>query len=157
MLGALLCASVAAAQTQKYGVTVTAQKDVDFAKFKTYSWMTSRPASLKAVDAQIVAAVDGQLAALGMSKSASGPGDVLVTYSSLTRTDADLKSKRDASNQLTESSVGTLVVALLEPERQRELLRLRVDKPIETAPDQLESAIKTAVAEMFARYPTRSK
>jgi hypothetical protein len=46
-------AAVVAGQSPKYGITVTAEKDVDFAKFKTYSWMTGQPSAIKAVDAQM--------------------------------------------------------------------------------------------------------
>ena len=39
----------------------------------------------------------------------------------------------------------------------RRLLRLRIDRPIEIEPAKLEGAINSAVAEMFAKYPTRRK
>ena len=42
-LFAALAATVAA-QMPKYGVTVNAEKNVDFAKFKTYTWTTGQPA-----------------------------------------------------------------------------------------------------------------
>jgi hypothetical protein len=145
-----------AAQMPKYGVTVTAEKNVDFAAFKTYSWTRGQPSASPVIDGQIVAAVDRELSALGMTKSASG-GDVLVAYYSLTRTDVDVNAKEDASGSRPQYHVGTLMVALLEPEGRRRLLRLRVDKPIDTDPPKLESAINSAVAEMFAKYPARDK
>jgi hypothetical protein len=148
-------AAVVAGQSPKYGVTVTAEKDVDFAKFKTYSWMTGQPSAIKAVDAQIVAAVDRELAALGMTKATSGPGDVVASYYSLTRTDVDLKAKPDALGARPGYSVGSLGVVLLEPASRRRLLQLRVDQPIETEPEQLAATIDRAVADMFAKYPTR--
>ena len=148
-------AAVVAGQSPKYGVTVTAEKDVDFAKFKTYSWMTGQPSAIKAVDAQIVAAVDRELAALGMTKATSGPGDVVASYYSLTRTDVDLKAKPDALGARPGYSVGSLGVVLLEPASRRRLLQLRVDQPIETEPEQLAATIDRVVAEMFAKYPGR--
>ncbi len=159
IVGALLCATVAAApaaQTPKYGVTVTVSKDVDPAKFKTYAWTKGGPSAVKTVDAQIVAAIDRELKALGMSK-ASGKSDVLVTYFSLRRTDVDLKAKPVAGS-LPEYPVGTLLVVVLDPAtRSKRLVQLRADKPIDTEPAQLEAAINSAVAEMFAKYPTRQK
>jgi hypothetical protein len=152
-----LCAVAPEAQMPKYGVTVTVEKNVDYASFKTYSWQRGQPALLRAVDGQIVAAIDAELAALGMSKAASGPADVLATYYSLTRTDVNLKAKPDEKGVLPESSVGTLVFALLEPGSGRRLLRLRADKPIDTEPAKLEAAIRAVVAELFAQYPTRRK
>jgi hypothetical protein len=153
-----LCATVVsplAAQMPKYGVTVRAEKDVDFAKLKTYSWTQGQPSANKTIDAQIVAAVDRELSALGMTKAASGPGDVLAAYYSLSRTDVDVKAKPDDKGVSPSYSVGTLMVALLEPGSRRRLLRLRIDKPIDAEPARLEATINAAVAELFAKYPTR--
>src|SRR5262245_61008104 len=86
-------AVVVPAQMPKYGVTVEAEKNVDFAKFKTYSWTKGQPSLARAIDARITSAVDRELAALGMMKADSGPGDVMVAYYSVTRTDVNLKAK----------------------------------------------------------------
>jgi hypothetical protein len=147
----------AAAQGPKYGVTVTAEKNVDFAKFMTYSWTAGQPSADKKIDAQIIAAVDRELSGLGMTKATSGPGDVLATYYSVSRTDVNLKAKPDSSGTQPQYTVGTLMVALLEPGSRRRLLRLRVDQPIETEPAQLEASINSAVAALFAQYPTRRR
>jgi hypothetical protein len=148
--------TVAAAQMPKYGVTVTAEKGVDFAKFKTYSWTVGQPSAVKAINSQVIAAVDRELSALGMTKAASGPGDVLATYYSLTRTDVNVKAEPDAAGVRPQYPVGTLVVAMLEPASRRRLLRMRVDQPIDTEPAKLEAAINDAVAALFAEYPTRA-
>jgi len=147
-----------AAQTPmpKYGVTVTPEKGVDYAKFKTYTWTQGQPSPSKTIDAQVMAAVDRELAALGMTKAAQGPGDVLIAYYSLMRTDVDLKGKAGPDG-LPQYPVGTLVVALLEPSSRKRLLRLRTDKPIDTEPAKLEAAINSAAAALFAEYPTRKK
>ena len=39
----------------------------------------------------------------------------------------------------------------------KEILRGRIDKPIELEPAKVEAAINAAVAEIFAKYPTRMK
>jgi len=157
LIGVLICLAVSAAAAQKYGVTVTADKNVDFAKFKSYTWKKGQPAPLKSVDEQIVSAVERELQGLGMTKAATGTGDVLVTYASLQRSDVNLKAKKDANGILPQYPVGTLVVDLLDPATQRQLLRLRLDKPLNADPSKLESAINSAVAELFANYPTRQK
>jgi Domain of unknown function (DUF4136) len=151
------CVSAVSAQMPKYGVTVNAEKNVDFSKFKTYTWTPGQPSMNKSVDAAIMAAVDRELVALGMTKAPSGSGDVQVAYYSLSRTDVDLKSKRGADGQLRQYWVGTLVVGLLEPTSRRRLLRLRIDKPLETEPDKLQATIDTAVNELFSEYPTRRR
>ncbi len=154
----VLLAIVLEAQAPKYGVVVEIDdKKADFASFKTYTWQRGQAAFDKTVDAQIVAAVDAELAKLGMTKAASGPGDVLVTYASTNRTDVDLKAKPDASGVRPNYAVGTLVVALLNPTTRNRLLRMRVDQPIDAAPDKLEATINSVVVQMFERYPTRQK
>jgi Domain of unknown function (DUF4136) len=150
-------AAGASAQMPKYGVTVNADKNVDFAKIKSYSWTQGQPSAVRAIDAQIIAAVDRELGALGMTKSGSGPGDVMVAYYSLTRTDVNVDAKEDANGRLPHYSVGTLVVAFLDPATRHRMLRLRNDKRIETEPAKLEEAINSAVSELFASYPTRRK
>ena len=146
-----------AGQMPKYGATINVEKNVDVAAFKTYSWTKGQPSAIKAIDAHIMAAVDRELSALGMKKAASGSGDVLAAYYSLSRTDVNVKAKPDASGARPQYSVGTLMVALLDPASRRRLLRLRVDKPIDAEPAKLEAAIDEAVAEMFQLYPTRQK
>jgi hypothetical protein len=154
---ALIAAGTAGVTAQKYGVTVNAEKNVDFAKFKTYTWTEGRPSPDKTTNGQIIAAVDRELAALGMTKAATAPGDVLVTYYSTGRTDVDVKAKPDARGLHPEQTVGTLVVALLDPATRRPVLRLRADKPIEPGAGGVEAAISSAATELFAKYPTRTK
>jgi hypothetical protein len=161
VVGLLLCLAVAAgpaAQSQlKYGVTVTADKTVDFTKLKTYSWFNGQPAPNKTIDAQIVAAVDRELQAVGLNKAASAPGDVLVTYFALRRSDSNMKAKPDAQGGREQIAVGTLSVGLFNPGTKKELLRLRLDKPIDTDPAKSEAMINSAVAELFTKYPTKTK
>lgn len=153
----VLGAGVAAAANQvtKYGVTVTREENVDFHKFHSYVWQRAQPSADRAVDAQIISAVDRELAHLGMVKMDSRPADVVVTYSSLLRTDTDLKGPANADGRLPQYPVGTLVVVLLDPATSRRLLRMRVDLPIETQRDRLPGDIDRAVARMFAEYPKK--
>jgi len=153
----VLAAAVAAAQMPKYGVKVTAAKNVDFAKFKTYTWTKSHPSGNSAVDARVMSEVDSALGAVGLSKATSGSGDVQVAYDSLTRTDVNLKAKTDSQDLSPQYTVGTLVVLMLDPGSRKELLRMRADKPIETSQDKLDAAIHSVVQEMFEKYPTKGK
>lgn len=157
LVGMLFSLAVAAPAAQmKYGVTTTADKNVDFTKFKSYTWSVGQPNPTKSIDAQVVAAVDRELKALGMSKAEPGPGDVLVSYYAFRRTDVGMKPKSDTGTP-PQIAVGTLSVVLLDPKSKKELLRMRLDKPIDTDPAQAEAVINTAVAELFAKYPTRKK
>jgi hypothetical protein len=154
-----LVAAVAAALAgqMKYGVTVRAEKDVDFSKFKTYSWTQGQPSADRTIDAQIMAAVDRELGVLGMTKASSGSGDVMLAYYSLSRTDVDLKAKPDAAGVRPQYTVGSLTVALLELQTRRRLLQLRTDKPIDMEPARLEAEINSVVAELFTKFPTRQQ
>ena len=158
---ALVCALLAGvleAQTPKYGIKVNVDdKKADFASFKTYEWQRGQASFDKAIDASIVAAVDDELAKLGMVKGPPGSVDVLVTYASTNRTDVDLKGKADASGVRPKYRVGTLVVVLMNPKTRNRLLRLRVDQPIDAEPDALQATIRSAVTQMFEQYPTRQK
>ena len=108
MLFSLVVAAVPAAQ-MKYGVTAKADKNVDFTKFKSYSWSVGQPNPTKSIDALIVAAVDRELKALGLSKAEPGPGDVLVSYYAFRRTDVGAKPKSDTGVP-AQTAVGTLSV-----------------------------------------------
>ena len=156
LVGVRDLAPVAHAQKMTYGVKVVVAKTADLAKAKTYSWTVSQPSPDRTVDAQIVAAVDRELGALGFTKVASGTGDVLATYASTMRTDVNLKGKANESGARPAYEVGTLVVDLRDPATREPLFRVRMDTPITTEPDKAESQINAAVAAMFEKYPTRS-
>ena len=141
----------------KYAVKVEAEKNVDFSKFTTYTWTPGQPSPNKDIDARIVAAVDRELAGVGMTKAASGTGDVLVTYYSVSRTDVNLKAKANEQGLRPQYWVGTLVVGLLDPKNRQRLLRMRIDQPMEIETAKLNATIDQAVTDLFAKYPTRKK
>ena len=158
VLCALPAVIVQAQAPPKYGVTVNVDdKKADFASFKTYAWQRGQASFDKAIDTQIVAAVDDELAKLGLVKGTGDAVDVLVTYASTNRTDVDLKGKPDASGVRPKYRVGTLVVVFMNPKTRNRLLRLRVDQPIDAEPDALQATIRNVVTQMFEHYPTRQK
>jgi len=138
-------------------VTVTADQKTDFSKFQTYTWRTGQDSPDRAIHDQIVAAVDAELAGLGLKKQASPPADLTVFYTSVQRTDIKLDAKKNAeTGTRPELSVGSLVVTMRNS-AGKEVFRGRVDKPIEVTRDQLKPVIDGAVADVFAKYPTRIK
>jgi len=143
---------------QKYGVTVTSDRKTDFTKIKSYSWETGSPSFDKGVNQQIIDAVDHELRSLGLEKRPAAPSDVMVSYASLQRTDVDVNAKatnKDATRP--QYPVGSLLVVMREPATRKELFRGRVDKPIDLDRDKLHAAIDQVVAEIFAKYPTRTQ
>ena len=153
---AALMAAAPAFSAQKYGAKATIDKKVDFASFHTYAWTPTRPSADPDIHQQIIAAVERELASLGMTKAGSDAADVLVTYSSVARTDVETGGK-GGNGTRPEQTVGTLVVALLDKTTRDPLLRLRIDKPMAFARDTREASINGAVAELFTKYPTRAK
>jgi hypothetical protein len=148
--------AIAGAQT-KYGVTVKTVQPAALAKARTYVWTPSRPTFDKDTDRMIVAAVDRELSARGFTKRPSGPGDVVVMYDALGRTDLDLKAKPSTDGTLPGISVGTLVVELSDPANRQLLFSVRMDTPIERDRATIEGAINAAVTAMFEKYPSPAK
>jgi uncharacterized protein DUF4136 len=146
-----------AAQKQEYGVTVTADRKADFSAYKSYSWDPKSMAVLdKNVHQQVVDAVDREMKSLGFEKRPSAPADVRVAYATQRRVDVDTSSKLPPG-QLPEYTVGTLVVVMRESANDKEVFKARVKKPIELTPDKIKTTIDGVVAEMFAKYPTRTR
>jgi len=154
-----LAGATALAQAPKYGVSTTVAKGVDFSKFKTYQWEHGWQSPDKKIHEGIVAALDRELAAVGLEKKTGGTTDLLVTYASLRRIDVDLDSKpTDGEAGRRQYDVGTLVVLLLEPGTRKELFRARVDKPIVlNDPAQAQAILDTTMTEIFQKYPTKAK
>jgi hypothetical protein len=82
---------------------------------------------------------------------------VIVKYAALRRIDVEANMKADATTPRRQIDVGSLLIQMLEPGTGKELFHGRVDKPIDTDPEQLTAAINAAVADVFAKYPTRTK
>jgi hypothetical protein len=138
-------------------------KAVDFTKFQAYSYEPAHPAILKEADARVVAGIEAQMAALGLTKAASGKGDVVVTYHSVTRNDVDLSTfdtaqpaagaERKAAETL---KIGTLVVDVKAAATGKVVWRAKVERAFvgDTA-TQLKT-IDEAVVAVFGVYPTKT-
>ena len=153
----LLSASYVAATAQqtKHRVTVTEVNRDALAKVKTYTWTMSHPSFDKTADKQIIAAVDRELTTRGLTRLATGRGDVEVTYASLSRTDVDLKSEPSATGALRIYPVGILVVQVRDSANGQMLFNAKVHSPIDTEPAKLEAAINAATTAIFKKYPGR--
>ena len=78
---------------------------------------------------------------------------MLVTYYSVSRTDVDVKAKPDEKGLRPERTVGSLVVALLDPASRKPVVQLRIDRPVDRS--DIEGSINALVPELFTKYPTR--
>jgi hypothetical protein len=110
------------AQETAQKVVIDYDKKTDLTKYKTFTWGTGYKALNPAADKAIIAAVEKQLEANGMTKSASGAGDIMVRYHSVERADVDLSTfdqkapDPGAQRKIAETfRVGTLMVDLVDP------------------------------------------
>jgi hypothetical protein len=159
VLAALAVAALALpiAAQPKYGVTVTADKATDFKAIKTYVWQSGWDANDRKVHTMIVGAIDRELKALGLERKSSAPADVVVKYAALRRIDVQVSTSVGPDVPRKQLDVGSLLVLMLQPGTSKELLRARVDQPIEVELEKLEATISNAVTQIFAQYPTRVK
>ena len=149
---------IAAQGPLEYGVNVVTDKSADFTKLKTYVWQSGWDAGDRKVHTQIVGAVDRELKALGMTLKTSGPSDVVVKYAALRQIDVEVVSNLGDENAARRQfDVGSLLLLMLEPGTGKELFRARLNKPIEVDPAKVDATVSSAVAEIFAKYPTKKK
>ena len=145
-----------AGEPRKWEVTSRVDKRTNFSRLRTYVWERGRPAFDAATHEQIVAAVERQLAARGLTRRASGPADVAVSYATVPRTDIDLKSKlRGPRGERPTYAVATLFVVMRHPVTNRELFVARVAMPVDPSPQAFAETINDRVAKIFSRYPDR--
>jgi hypothetical protein len=150
-----LAAATAAAETPDYGISLKVAKKAELAKVKTYSWGASHAAIDRAVDSQIVAAIERELAGLGLTKVAQGSGDALVAYHTVVRRDVDTK-KDTSTDGMPGYLVGVIGIEMQAASTKDVVFHVRIDKPIDVERSQLGPVIDAAVKAMFERYPRPS-
>ena len=133
-------------------------KKTNFAALKTYSWITGTNALIPEAHKMIVAAVDTELASLGLKQVTSG-ADVTVAYYTLTITNVDLKAleKAQRENKQTTASkeLGKLIVTMRTPARQQ-LWTAGTREFLDPDRAKLGATIQDVTARLFATYPTRA-
>jgi hypothetical protein len=159
---ALAIPTLAAAQKAKEPFTasvVQLDKTVDVTAFKTYSWTPGHPSLLPSVDKVLVAAIDAQMAAKGLTKA--DKGDVLVCYHSVERQDVDLKTfdeKAPAAGAERPMAqmvrVGSLVIDLKNPATNKLIWRVKGEGVTSNLTDANRAEfLNAAVAKLFTLYP----
>ena len=152
----LATCALTSAYTPKYRPRVSfIDRQTDFSKVKTYAWLESHLVADAELHARIVAAVDRELAALGMTKNTSGSSDVVVTYAAYGRTDVNVKAKKITRHTKPTYDVGILVVSVLVPTALTPVLELRAEAPVDAS--VRTAAVDETVAAMFKLYPRRRR
>lgn len=156
LLACAVIAAVAVAPMAKYHITVKIDDDTNFDALRTYAWTPGWATFDPGLDRHIVAAVDRELASVGLIQRGAGQSDLLVTYGALRRTNVDVHGKADRrTGEYPEYPAGTLILLLLEPGSRRELFRARVVMPVDMDQQQMEEQIDMIVHRVFSHYPTR--
>lgn len=138
----------------------------DFSRFKTYAWVKStRPTSNPLMDQRIIAAIDSQLAAKGMTKIDTN-ADVTVTYgagisqetqSMVTGTGGWRWGGGMATVNQYVTNVGTLVVDINDGKSRQLLWRGAAKDTLSDKPEKNAQKIDKAVTKMFKKYPPTGK
>jgi len=145
----------------KQGVESTAAKGKDFAAFHTYTWDKGHEAYNPEAHKLIVAAIDKEMAGLGLTRADGTAADVMIRYHSLVATVVDFKSLQKAPVKAKDGSdktsqLGTLVVEMVDRGR-KQLWAAKTQETVETTDmSAFGQAIGPVVARLFATYPTRA-
>ena len=158
-----LMATAAAAQD----VTYDYDKSANFSAYKTYAWVEGRNLKDELNHKRIVAAVDAQLAAKGLTKVEPGANpDVLVAYSVSIGQDVQISgyapgyrpAARWGSARTERILVGALGVEIVDTKTKTAVWRAIAQKDLDenASPEKREKNLNKATAKMFEKYPPKA-
>jgi len=147
----------------------------DFSKAKTLIWGDCTAAKDELMQKRILAAVEEQLVAAGMTFVESGPADLQVTTH--VATESEMKqsggnvsvgvSKRTSwgsvglggrgNKKVHEVKIGTLLIDLRDSQTGDLVWRANASDTIEDNSDKMEKKINTAVEKAFKKFPPSGK
>lgn len=167
----VLMAAVVALAVAGCGSSMTVATDYDraanFAPLKTYTWRPGTPLPNPLMSQRVVAAVDAQLKAKGLTRVDSG-GDVSVTYHAAADKQMDVQSFSSGghyscwggcstSTTVTNVTVGTLIVDLVDAKQDKMLWRGSATDTVSDNPAENEKKVNDGVKKMFEGFPPKSK
>ena len=107
--------------------------------------------------------VSARFAALGLSKATTGPGDIVVTYHTVTRNDVDLATfdnKEPATGAARKAAetlkIGTLVMDAKAGATGKLAWRAKVERAFVGDRETQLKTVDEAVATVFTVYPTKT-
>jgi hypothetical protein len=172
-LAILFVPALAAAQKTSYDYDKTA----NFATFKTYALKDGTKVGQQLIDDRIVAAIETELTAKGMSKVEANP-DVFVVYHVAFDTQKDISTYSSGggygpygwgwgggwaggttSTQVRDILVGTLVIDVADAKKSQVAWRGMGVKEVQTqaSPEKRDKSINEAVKKIFKNYPPKPK
>ena len=165
----------AAAMAQK--VSYDYDKSANFAGFKTYAHKDGTKVGQPLIDDRIVAAIDEQMAAKGLTKSEANP-DVFVVYHVAFDKQKDISTYSSGyaggygaygwgwgggmattSTQVRDILIGTLVVDIADAKKGQLAWRGMGVKEVQTQakPEKRDKSINDAMKKIFKNYPPKQK
>ena len=174
-IAALMVPTLAAAQKTSYDYDKTA----NFASFRTYAFKDGTKVGQELIDNRIVAAIESQLAAKGLTKSDSNP-DVFVVYHVAFDKEKDISTFSSgygggygpygwgwgggwaggtSTTQVRDILVGTLVVDMADAKKGQIAWRGMGVKEVNTQakPEKRDKSINEAVKKIFKNYPPKTQ
>ena len=171
----ILVPALAMAQKTSYDF----DKSADFTKFKTYALKDGTPVGQQLIDDRIVAAIEAQLAAKGLTKGAANP-DVVVVYHVAFDKQKDISTFSSGygggygpygygwgggwgggttSTQVRDILIGTLVIDMADANKKQVVWRGMGVKEVNTQanPEKRDKSINNAVTKIFKNYPPKVK
>lgn len=175
MLAVLLAPALILAQKVSHDYDKTA----NFASFKTYAQKDGTKVGQELIDARIVAAIDAQMAAKGLTKSDTNP-DLFVVYHVAFDKQKDISTFSSgygggygpygwgygggwaggsSTTTVRDILVGTLVIDLADAKKGQLAWRGMGVKEINTTanPEKRDKSINEAVKKIFKNYPPKQK
>jgi hypothetical protein len=164
---------IAAAQKTTYDYDKTAP----FAEFKTYALKDGTKTGNELIDKRVIAAIEAQMAAKGLTKNDSAP-DVYVVYHLAFDQQKDISSfssgpmyggygwgwgggwgTTTTDVRVRDILVGTLAIDVIDAKKKQMAWRGLGTKEIDThaKPDKRDSNINKAVEKIFKNYPPKVK
>ena len=152
-------------------------KTAVFSQFKTYAFKDGTPVGQPLVDQRIVAALEAQLAAKGLTKNDSAP-DVFVVYHIALDKQKDISTFSSGGGygpygygwgggwgatttdvRVRDILIGTLAVDMVDAKKKQMVWRGLGTKEIDTnaKPDKRDENISKAVEKIFRNYPPKVK
>jgi len=176
---ALVAVVVAPALLLAQKVSYDYNKSANFAAYKTYQQKDGTKVGQPLIDDRIVAAIDTELAAKGLSKATADP-DVVVVYHVAFDKEKDISTFSSGygggygpygygwgggwaggttTTQVRDITIGTLVIDMADAKKKEIAWRGMGVKEVNTQakPEKRDKSISEAVKKIFKNYPPKVK
>lgn len=175
MAAVLLAPALAAAQKVSYDY----EKTANFAGFKTFALKEGTPVGQPLIDQRIIAAIESELTAKGLTKNETNP-DIVVVYHIAFDKQKDISTFSSGygggygpygygwgggwaggSTQTTvrDITIGTLVVDVADAAKKQMVWRGMATKQVDaqTKPEKRDKNIANAMKKIFKNFPPKVK